>query len=88
MIIISPNLGETGAPQLGHLRDTAPEGPMTWRREGLDAAGAVAVMAAPEVVIVAPHLRQNAASSGSWEPHLVQYTVNLSEPLSVAPELI
>jgi hypothetical protein len=55
---ISPNLGEIGAPQLGHFKDAAPEGART---------GAVEVTVGLAAVdpVLAPHLLQNAASSGS-----------------------
>jgi hypothetical protein len=64
---ISPNLGEIGAPQLGHFKDAAPEGARIGPAEvevGLDTFNPVLV----------PHLVQNAASSGSCAPQLWQYT--------------
>jgi hypothetical protein len=63
MIIISPNLGETGAPQLGHLSETTPDGAMTsLRREGPEEETLVAVArptpacVAGEGEIADPHL--------------------------------
>lgn len=58
VMTISPNLGEIGAPQLGHLSAVAPIGAITGvlgAAEGLDCA---------EVRLV-PHFMQKAASSGS-----------------------
>jgi hypothetical protein len=55
---ISPNLGEIGAPQLGHFNDATPEGAITGEAE---AAAGLAVVNP----VLAPHLVQNAASSGS-----------------------
>jgi hypothetical protein len=55
---ISPNLGEIGAPQLGHFKDATPEGARTGEAE-------VTVGLAVFNPVLAPHLAQNAASSGS-----------------------
>jgi hypothetical protein len=79
VIIISPNIGETGAPQLGHLSDTTPEGAMvSLAREAIEeeTVGAAACplpdgMSAEDEV-ADPHLWQNAASSGSPDPQLAQ----------------
>jgi hypothetical protein len=60
---ISPNLGEIGAPQLGHFSDVTPEGATTDEVEVTSGLGKV------DAVLV-PHLTQNAASSGSCAPHL------------------
>jgi hypothetical protein len=65
-IIISPNLGLIGAPQLGHFRDATPEGATTGAAE-LD------VGLGKFRFVLVPHFVQNAASSGSWVPHLWQY---------------
>jgi hypothetical protein len=70
---ISPNLGEIGAPQLGHFRDVAPEGA---RITSGVADGAAEVGAEPAFCAIAatlvPHFMQKVASSGSWVPHLGQ----------------
>jgi hypothetical protein len=67
VITISPNLGAIGAPQLGHFKDSTPEG---------------ARMGPVEVVLAAfgafndvlfPHFVQNAVPSGSSVPQLPQY---------------
>lgn len=63
---ISPNLGEIGAPQLGHFNDATPEGATTGEAEAAAGLGAVNP-------VLVPHFTQNAASSGSWAPHLRQY---------------
>ena len=63
VITISPNLGKIGAPQLGHFHDVTPEGATTGE------ADAVVGLGMFNVVLV-PHFMQNAASSGSWVPHL------------------
>jgi hypothetical protein len=55
---ISPNLGEIGAPQLGHFKDVTPEGARTGEVE-------VSVGFATFNSVLAPHLTQNVASSGS-----------------------
>jgi hypothetical protein len=60
---ISPNLGEIGAPQLGHFSDVTPEGATTGEAEA-----AVGLGTFNDVLV--PHLTQNAASSGSCVPHL------------------
>jgi hypothetical protein len=60
---ISPNLGEIGAPQLGHFNDVTPEGATT------DEVEATVGLGVFNPVLV-PHLTQNAASSGSCAPHL------------------
>src|SRR5512141_1378961 len=65
-ITISPNFGEIGAPQLGHLSDEAPEGATIGVAD-------VAVGFGMFKAVLVPHLTQNAASSGSWAPHLWQY---------------
>jgi len=62
---ISPNLGEIGAPQLGHFKDETPEAAIT-------GAEVVVGLGAFNPVLV-PHLTQKAASSESWVPHLWQY---------------
>jgi hypothetical protein len=56
VITISPNLGEIGAPQLGHFNDATPEGAITGEAEATAALGVN--------VVLAPHFGQNAASSG------------------------
>jgi len=65
VIIISPNFGEIGAPQLGHFTDLASKG------------ATIFLGAAAETVLITatafPHLRQNDASSGSCLPHDRQY---------------
>jgi hypothetical protein len=58
VITISPNLGAIGAPQLGHFKDAAPEGART-------GVGEATVGLAAFDPVLAPHLLQNAASSGS-----------------------
>ena len=64
VIIISPNLGAIGAPQLGHFSDVEFEGATTWTevavplKVGFCAEGS-------DWLVLAPHFRQNAASSGS-----------------------
>jgi hypothetical protein len=68
VIIISPNLGEMGAPQCGHLNAVAPKGAMMGAAE----AAACFDCAAARLF---PHFMQKAASSGSWAPHLGQYKV-------------
>jgi hypothetical protein len=55
---ISPNLGEIGAPQLGHFNDATPEGATTGEVEATAGLGVVDPM-------LVPHFIQNAASSGS-----------------------
>jgi hypothetical protein len=55
---ISPNLGEIGAPQLGHFKDVTPEGATTGEVEVTAGLGEVNV-------VLVPHFIQNAASSGS-----------------------
>jgi hypothetical protein len=55
---ISPNLGEIGAPQLGHFNDVTPEGAITGEVE-------VSVGLAAFNPVLVPHLTQNVASSGS-----------------------
>ena len=66
VIIISPNFGAIGAPQLGHFRAVAPAGAMTgW----LGPAGSLGGAAA----ILVPHVMQKPAPSGSWVPHFGQY---------------
>jgi hypothetical protein len=55
---ISPNLGEIGAPQLGHFNDATPEGATTGEVEAAVGLGVVDPM-------LVPHFIQNAASSGS-----------------------
>lgn len=58
VITISPNFGAIGAPQLGHFKDDTPEGattgPVEPAADGLEAFNPV----------LAPHLGQNATSSG------------------------
>ena len=58
VMTISPNLGEMGAPQLGHFKDVTPEGAIT---------GEVGVTVGLGVLnpVLVPHLGQTAASSGS-----------------------
>jgi hypothetical protein len=63
VITISPNLGVIGAPQLGHFNDATPEGATTGPVD-------VAVGLGAFNPVLVPHLGQNAASSGSWAPHL------------------
>lgn len=68
VMTISPNFGEIGAPQCGHLSAVAPIGAITGVAvgfAGLDCAVATSI----------PHFRQKWASSGSWAPHLGQYNV-------------
>jgi hypothetical protein len=60
VMTISPNLGEIGAPQLGHFNDVAPDGAKTGRLD----AGAGTGLESPDLKLV-PHFIQNAASSGS-----------------------
>jgi hypothetical protein len=55
---ISPNLGDIGPPQLGHFKDATPEGARTGEAE-------VAAGLAGLNPVLAPHLGQDAASSGS-----------------------
>jgi hypothetical protein len=57
-IIISPNLGVIGAPQLGHFKDATPIGATTGETEAASCLGAL-------IDVLVPHLMQNAASSGS-----------------------
>ncbi|HUK27442.1 MAG TPA: hypothetical protein VLV31_03380 [Candidatus Acidoferrales bacterium] len=59
VITISPNFGEIGAPQLGHLIDVALDGATIGR------LGAAAVAGFGSALKFAPHFIQNAASSGS-----------------------
>ena len=54
---ISPNFGLIGAPQLGHFKDSTPEGARTGEVEV-----AVGLVALNPVLV--PHLGQTAASSG------------------------
>jgi hypothetical protein len=68
-MIISPNLGAIGAPQVGHFNDVAPKGAI------IGSAGA-AVCFGGAAATLAPHFKQNTASSGSWAPHLGQYKIN------------
>jgi len=63
VIIISPNLGAIGAAQLGHLRDVAVEGAMTWVT--LEDAFEDWLGPWPAWFIFVPQREQNAASSGS-----------------------
>jgi hypothetical protein len=65
-MIISPNLGEMGAPQLGHFNAVAPKGARIGAFEAAACFGCA-------VARLAPHFMQKAASSGSWAPHLGQY---------------
>lgn len=58
VITISPNLGAIGAPQVGHFNEDTPEGAITGPVEAV-AAGLAAFNP-----VLAPHLGQNAASSG------------------------
>jgi hypothetical protein len=58
---ISPNLGEIGAPQLGHFKDVTPEGARTGVVE-------VTVGLATFNPVLFPHLSQTVASSGSSAP--------------------
>jgi len=55
---ISPNLGEIGAPQLGHFNEVTPEGATT---ESLVAEVGVGAF----IPVLVPHFTQKAASSGS-----------------------
>jgi hypothetical protein len=66
VITISPNLGEIGAPQLGHFSDVAPEAATT---------GDVEVEVGFETFnpVLVPHFTQKAASSGICAPQLWQY---------------
>jgi hypothetical protein len=65
VIIISPNFGEIGAPQLGHFSAVAPAGAMTgWLGLGAWLGAAVAILV--------PHFMQKPALSGSWVPQLGQ----------------
>jgi hypothetical protein len=57
-MIISPNLGEMGAPQLGHFSAVAPKGAK------IGAVDAAACFGCPVATLV-PHFKQKAASSGS-----------------------
>jgi hypothetical protein len=52
---ISPNLGEIDAPQLGHFKDSTPEGATTDE----EAAAGLALFNS----VLVPHLTQNNASS-------------------------
>lgn len=63
VMTISPNLGEIGAPQLGHFSDVTPEVATTVEVEATAGLGKV-------TVVLVPHLTQNAASSGSCVPHV------------------
>jgi hypothetical protein len=76
---ISPNLGEMGAPQLGQFSDVAPEGAK------IGAVGAAACFGCVGATLV-PHLKQKAASSGSWAPHLRQYNVTAPPRYDNSPE--
>jgi hypothetical protein len=67
---ISPNLGEMGAPQLGHFSAVAPDGAKTGAVEASACFGCVAAT-------LAPHFLQKVTSSGSWVPHLGQYKVTV-----------
>ena len=58
VMTISPNLGEMGAPQLGHFKAVTPEGAITGEVGVTDDFGAVNP-------VFAPHLGQTAASSGT-----------------------
>jgi DNA primase len=58
-----------GAPQLGHFSDVTPEGATT--AAPLEASVGLTTF----IPVPVPHLTQNAASSGSWVPHLWQYTL-------------
>src|SRR5208283_1279906 len=72
VMTISPNLGEMGAPQLGHFIEVAPMGAITGALGVVCACGWPAVAAG---LTLAPHFMQYTASSGSWVPHLGQYTI-------------
>jgi hypothetical protein len=63
-MIISPNFGAIGAPQLGQFSAFASVGATT------GSAGAAAFFSAAMFV---PHFMQNTASSGSSAPHFGQY---------------
>jgi hypothetical protein len=67
-MIISPNFGFMGAPQLGHFSAVAPEGARIGPVEAVACFGCGAAR-------LAPHFMQKLASSGSWAPHLGQYRV-------------
>jgi len=58
VMTISPNLGEIGAPQLGHFKEATPLGARTGPVEA-----AVGFVTFNPVLV--PHFVQNAASSGS-----------------------
>lgn len=72
VMIISPNLGAIGAPQLGHFSDVAVDGARTWA-VGAEAEDCWDEFPWPDPTVRVPHLEQKAASSGSCEPHLKQY---------------
>ncbi len=62
VIIISPNFGESGAAQLGHFKDVAVEGAITWvEPEAPDWLGPIC----PCWPVLVPHFEQKAASSGN-----------------------
>jgi len=69
-MIISPNLGEMGAPQLGHLSAVAPKGAKI---------GDVGTLAWSdcELTTFVPHFIQKIALSGSWVPHLRQNIIKV-----------
>jgi hypothetical protein len=56
---ISPNLGDIGAPQLGHFKEVAPDGAITGPEEAV-AAGFGAFSP-----LFVPHLGQTVTLSGS-----------------------
>jgi hypothetical protein len=67
VMTISPNLGEIGAPQLGHFREVAPVGAMT------GAFGAAWVCGdCGDPLRLVPHFMQKAAPSGFWLPQCGQ----------------
>jgi hypothetical protein len=71
VIIISPNFGVIGAPQLGHFRAVAPAAAMTgWLGLG--------VWLGAEEAILVPHFKQKPALSGSWVPHFGQNNMPVS----------
>src|SRR5487761_331978 len=84
VIIISPNFGAIGAPQLGHFNEVALDGASICA----SLCGCACDGSPPSTPgTVAPHLKQNLASSGSWAPHFRQYMTYSSGTQSGFPQL-
>ena len=64
VIIISPNLGAIGAPQLGHFSEVAVAGARTCA-DPEEAEVCWDMLVPPAWAVLAPHLEQKTASSGS-----------------------